>query len=94
MIRSTSPATSACSAGAAPRYGTNWKRVPVAFWKNTPPTCCGLPAPAVPSKALSGLALSQAMNPARSLAGTAFLATIKYELEAMSASGSKSFSRS
>src|SRR5262245_11778938 len=29
------------------RYGTNWNRVPVTFWKYTPLTCCPAPGPAL-----------------------------------------------
>ena len=48
----------------------------------------------VPADALSGFALSHAINSARSLAGTAVLVTITSGLVASSATGSKSFNRS
>ena len=59
-----------------------------------PLTCDGLPIPTVPDVALSGLALSQAINSRRSLAGSAFLPTIKVGASGSSATGSKSFTMS
>jgi hypothetical protein len=53
--------------------------------------CGGLPTPAVPIEALSGLALSQAMKDLRSVAGVAFLATSTIGAAGSSITGSKSF---
>ena len=54
--------------------------------------CDGLPTPAVPSDALSGLAFSQATRPqaARSFAGRSFLPAISQGVAEINATGSKS----
>ncbi len=84
------PATRSCAAGAVPRYGTSWKRVPVRFCSSTAAMCDGLPTPAVPSDALSGLALSQAIRPLRSLTGRSFLTAISHGVAEINATGAKS----
>jgi hypothetical protein len=56
--------------------------------------CGALPAPAVPIEAWSGFALSQAMNPFRSLAGAVFFATRSMGASGSKATGSKSFTTS
>ena len=66
----------------------------MALWKNVAKTCGGLPTPAVPAVALSGLAFNQVIRPFRSLAGRDFLATMTCGLLPRSAMGSKSFSTS
>jgi hypothetical protein len=48
----------------------------------------------IPAVALSGLALSQAINSLRSLAGTVFLAKRRYEVVATGEIGAKSFNTS
>ena len=68
--------------------------MPVMFWNRMPPRCDGLPGPAVPDDALSGLAFSQAMRPLRSFAGRSFFAQISQGVPAMNATGSKSVSTS
>ncbi len=66
----------------------------MAFCRNTPATWLGVPMPELPCETLSALAFSQATNSLRSLAGMVLRATIRNGWVAISAIGSKSFSRS
>jgi hypothetical protein len=53
-----------------------------------------VPTPAVPAEALSGFALSHAINSLKFFAGILFFATISSGSTASSETGSKSFKRS
>src|SRR5262245_48626870 len=92
--RSRCPATRSWFAGAAPRYGTNPKRVPVWLWKVTPHRCETPPQPTAPIVALSGLALSQATSSLTLLAGSAALPMIHTGAIVSNATGVRSFTRS
>ena len=70
--RSICPATRSLSAGAPPRYGTNWKLVPVAFWNPMPQNRAMLAVPTDVADALSGLALSQSTSSLSELRRQAF----------------------
>ena len=68
----------------------NWNLVPVTFWNSTPPMCDGLPMPAVPNVALSGLAFSQAIISRRLFTGKSFFTANSHGVLPISAIGSKS----
>ena len=72
----------------------NLKRVPVTFWKKSPPTVDMPPAPVVPWVAMSGLAFSHAINSFKFSAGKAFFATMRSGSLETSETGSKSLMRS
>ena len=67
---------------------------PIAFWNSSPPTWLGVPMPELPCEIFVWLALRYAMNSVRSFAGVVFLPTIRNGWVAISAIGSKSFTRS
>ncbi len=56
--------------------------------------CDGLPGPAVPDDALSGLAFSQAIRPRKSFAGKSFRAATSHGVLPIRAIGSKSVTTS
>jgi hypothetical protein len=91
IIMSICPANKSCIPGPLPRYGTNWKRVPVAFWKKTPATCDAPPAPAVACVAVWGRAFSHAIKSIKSFGGRVFFPITSSGWAATNDTGSKSF---
>ena len=94
IIMSMLPASRSCEAGPALRYGTKLNWAPMVFWKNTPETWPGLPMPAVPTETLPGLALSQAISSLRLFGRQSLPADDHDGCVEISATGSRSFSRS
>ena len=80
--------------GAEPRYGTIWISVPVVLANRMAARCDAPPTPVVPTMPLPGLALSQAVSSVMFVAGTDLAATASCGPSAISATGSRSVSRS